>query len=348
MCGPDLIKAKGGIVTVAKNCVNYNHWEEFDITYIPVYSPGNKIHILKFFLLALIKIYLFTKKNSVEVLYLHTAERGSFFRSEVIIHFFKKQPIILHHHAAEFEDFYAKLPKLWQKSIDRTLANVDVNIVLSKSMMNSLKSKSPNANFVVLHNAVNVPENNQYNINAKNILFLGQITKRKGVYDLLRVAKHLDNILDSEIHFFLCGNEGVKQVQDDIISMGLQKRVMYYGWVDANQKQQLFKTSMMNVLPSYNEGLPMSILECMAYGIPTISTNIAGIPELIIDGKNGLLNAPGDLKKLSSNIECLAKSKKTRQAFSNEAWETINAHFNLNTQMRELKNIIRHTLGKES
>ena len=52
-------------------------------------------------------------------------------------------------------------------------------------------------------------------------------------------------------------------------------------------KNRIYKTIAINVLPSYNEGLPMSILETMAYGIPSITTNIASIPEVVVDGVNG-------------------------------------------------------------
>ena len=53
--------------------------------------------------------------------------------------------------------------------------------------------------------------------------------------------------------------------------------------------------AMVNILPSYNEGLPMTILETMAYGIPNISTSIASIPEVLHNNDNGFLVKPGDI-----------------------------------------------------
>lgn len=56
------------------------------------------------------------------------------------------------------------------------------------------------------------------------------------------------------------------------------------------------------VLPSYKEGLPISILEAMSYSLPVISTRVGGIPEIIMNGKNGLLINPGDKEALYESI----------------------------------------------
>lgn len=86
---------------------------------------------------------------------------------------------------------------------------------------------------------------------------------------------------------------------------------MYKGWLDKSKQNEVFSNIALNVLPSYNEGLPMSILETMAYGIPNISTRVAAIPEVISD-KNGYLIYTGDKKALKEAIlESFKKNKNT-------------------------------------
>lgn len=68
--------------------------------------------------------------------------------------------------------------------------------------------------------------------------------------------------------------------------------------------------STIGVLPSYNEGLPMSLLECMSYGLPMISTNVGSISSVISDGKNGVLIPPGNAEELALAIEKLLHDQK--------------------------------------
>ena len=73
---------------------------------------------------------------------------------------------------------------------------------------------------------------------------------------------------------------------------------------------ELLDVSDAYILPSYKEGLPISVLEAMSYGLPMISTKVGGIPEIIADGVNDYLIIPGDqdaicasIKKLQNNQE---------------------------------------------
>ena len=89
------------------------------------------------------------------------------------------------------------------------------------------------------------------------------------------------------------------------------------------------KNTILNVLPSYNEGLPMTILETMAYGIPNISTRIASIPEVITDSENGYLITPGDIEALESRLLTLIEDKMKREQFSQKSYLLIKTNLSL-------------------
>ena len=91
------------------------------------------------------------------------------------------------------------------------------------------------------------------------------------------------------------------------------------------------------ILPSYNEGLPMSILEAMSYGLPVISTPVGGIPEIVKDGVNGYLIFPGDNEALAEKIELLAKNKELRLRMGQENYKLVSQKYNAGTIINQLK-----------
>lgn len=338
MCCSDL-SVQGGMVSVIKNYLEYGNWNEYNIIYIPTHIEKNKILVALYFLYAYFKINKVIKEKTIKIAHLHTAERGSFYRKAILTRSLKKHgiKIVMHHHAAEFELFYNNSSKKQKQYINETLELADLNIVLSKGLVSMIKSKAPNANVKVLYNAVPTYKFNPYNKEATGVLFLGRLGQRKGVYDLLNVIKKIDNIIDDKIKFYFCGDGDINNIKEKIKILNIEHRIEYIGWINEKEKKSLYPKIMINVLPSYNEGLPMSILETMAYGIPNISTNIASIPEVIQNGKNGFLIKPGDVETLSSTIIELWSKPELRMEFSIQAYELIRSKFSIDNSIERLK-----------
>lgn len=80
-------------------------------------------------------------------------------------------------------------------------------------------------------------------------------------------------------------------------------------------------------LPSLNEGLPLSLLEAMAMGLPIIATRSGGIPELIVDGKTGLLAPPNDVHALAQRLGLLVENVALQQQLVRQARELVCAEF---------------------
>lgn len=81
----------------------------------------------------------------------------------------------------------------------------------------------------------------------------------------------------------------------------------------------------------------MSILETMSYGIPNVTTNVASIPEVVFDGKNGYLIEPGDVTALAEKLKDLILNDEKRSVFSNNAHELISNEFSLETHLEKIK-----------
>ena len=340
MCASSL-KVKGGMVSVVRNYLGYRDWGNVKITFIPTHIETNKYLLMAYFAIAYIRILWLAICGKMDIAHLHVAERGSFYRKAFILQMLKHfgVKVILHHHGAEFDLFYEGLSESRKQYVNRILRMADLNIVLSQRLIQMIKDKSPEAEVDVLYNAVKVPPANPYDIHSHNILFLGRLGKRKGTYDLLEAIKIIDKDLPVDMKFYLCGDGDIEEVKKRVVMMGISHRIAHIGWTDGQQKENFMAQSLMNVLPSYNEGLPMTILETMAHGIPNVSTSIASIPEVLHNGENGFLITPGDVNMLSKRILQLVNDKDLCVRFSQTSYELIRHSFSLDANIQKLTQI---------
>jgi len=122
-----------------------------------------------------------------------------------------------------------------------------------------------------------------------HVLFLGYLQNLKGINDLLQVEertrqKHPDWIFD------IAGKGELQQLVESRAAE-FPDRIQYYGWANASLREQLYRKCDVYFLPSYIEGMPLGILEAMSYGVPVVSTNVGGIPDIIGEQQNiGILS----------------------------------------------------------
>ena len=170
---------------------------------------------------------------------------------------------------------------------------------------------------------------------------MGRLGERKGTFDLIKAFGNIISKIDGKYHVALCGDGDIEAARAMIQELGLSERVDCLGWINANQKERIMKDAVLNVLPSYHEGLPMSILEAMAHGVPTISTDIAAIPEVITSGVNGLLIKPGDIGALGETLVSLLNDEDQRRKMSGAGFDLISSSYSLDAHMKQVKELYR-------
>ena len=106
--------------------------------------------------------------------------------------------------------------------------------------------------------------------------------------------------------------------------------------ITINSVKKILKECSFYILPSYNEGMPMSVLEGMAYKNIVISTNVGGIPKVIENNKNGILIEPGDKEKLEEELIRLLKNKDLRLKLSKGARKTVELKFNIENIIKKI------------
>jgi glycosyltransferase involved in cell wall biosynthesis len=151
-----------------------------------------------------------------------------------------------------------------------------------------------------------------------NIGILSNIKEDKGFEDLIKLSKRLKEE-GIKFKFIIAGKDLMNgYFQRMVFSKGLQDYFEFLGYIE--DKKGFFNDIDLFLLPTYIEGLPTSILEAMKYGVPVISTNVGGIPELIIHNYNGYLTTPGNIEGFFNGIELLIHNKKIYNNYR------INAH----------------------
>lgn len=189
MCCSDL-SYRGGMVTVVRNYLSSKDWDEFDIRFVPTHVQGGKLKVALHFAATYPKLSRMFKKHEVDLVHLHVAERGSFFRKALIAKSAKRHgiPVIFHHHAAEFMQFYDGLDNRGKDYVRESFELVDLNIVLSNAIKKQLSSLFPKARFEVIENAVSTFSENPYSDSSRNIVFMGRVGDRKGAFDLIKAS----------------------------------------------------------------------------------------------------------------------------------------------------------------
>jgi colanic acid/amylovoran biosynthesis glycosyltransferase len=118
--------------------------------------------------------------------------------------------------------------------------------------------------------------------------------------------------------------------------LGVAERVSFPGAVSQEQIHALYAGARIFCLPSFAEGIPVVLMEAMAMTLPVVSTPIAGIPELIEDGRTGLLVSPGRADLLADAFERLLTNASLCQQLGSDAREKVLRDFNAETTARQL------------
>ena len=99
------------------------------------------------------------------------------------------------------------------------------------------------------------------------------------------------------------------------------------------------------VLPSDSEGLPLSVLEAMAHGIPIVASNVGGIPEIIEHGTHGLLVPPANPMALAAAIRRLVEDPALRRDLGETARARASGEFSLSTTIRNYDRLYQRAIA---
>jgi glycosyltransferase involved in cell wall biosynthesis len=240
-------------------------------------------------------------------------------------------------HAA---DIYRKRmdPKALGKKIEKAKFVVTISD-FNKNFLANLSGKS-NDKIVRIYNGIDLNEfvpNGTLPSRQKPFTFLcvSRLVEKKGVSILVEACKHLR---DRNVPFecWIVGS-GVlrKKLEAMIHGEKLQRHVKLLGPRTQHEVLKRYRSSDLYVLPCIagadgnRDGLPVSIIEALACGLPVVTTPMTGIPEVVRDKHNGLLVSEGDSVALSQAIESLIHDTSLYQSLSSQARASVTLDFDL-------------------
>ena len=347
---------KGGIAAVVNGYRGSQLEKDYEITYVESYKDGSKFEklmkgVCSYFRFA--GVLLFYKPD---VVHIHSSFGPSFYRKMPFIYMasWANIPIVNHIHGADFDNFYVNASEEKKEKIKKVYNKCSLLIALSDEWKVRLSQIVPNEKITIIENYSTLHEDalkQRLKRECNNtVLFLGELGKRKGCYDIPDVIQRVKQSVP-DVKFILAGagsevdENAIKQL---IYDKDVKKNTFFPGWVRGKEKDALLRDADVFFLPSYNEGMPMAVLDAMGYGLPVVSTNVGGIPKIVHDGENGACCTPGDVEKFANIIIELLLNKRIRESAENASWKIVKDGYSLQVHLKLLTEVYERVISDES
>lgn len=326
-------KVKGGITSVITQ-IRRHDWEAdgVDMTFIPTYIESNAVCKALFFAKAYVNVFFFLLLRRPDVVYFHMSYKGSFVRKYMIHRLCRLFHIrdVVHLHGSEFQKWYDILEENKKEQVRRMLRECHMLLVLGNEWKRRIEKIEPETSICVLNNTVSIPKVRVKWQEGKNkLLFLGVLIGRKGVADLIEAVHMLDENgqLDGWQLVIAGSGEEEAALRGLAEKYQLNDKIIFTGWIDGRRKRELMRDSQIFVLPSYNEGLPMAILESMSYGMPVVATDVGDVRAAVADQVNGYVVEPGNISQLADRLARLMADPVLWTDYSEQSKKSVKEKF---------------------
>lgn len=263
-------------------------------------------------------------------------------------------PVLLHLHGTDWHSFYPGAPpfrklytriglrlpqtifvlyQLWLKEVEKLTSHGNVRV-----FRNFIHDEAPPASEKVreLRAGLGLREDDFI------VLTVGSVGWRKGGFDILDAAAIIA-CEDRSIKFLLVGGEEkqgeLSQLKEGVQKAGLGSSVLLTEEVPRDRISYFFGAANLFLLPSYFEGLPISLLEAMRIGLPIITTPVAGIPEMLTDGVTGVFVTPGAPKEIVRAVVQLKSDPVLRQTLGRKAREHFQENYEFSGAVAQLRSV---------
>lgn len=318
----------GGIAAVVQTYRAGGLFGRVDIGYVATHIDGSRGAKAAQFGRAVTQATRMLGTRRVALVHAHVSSSASFWRKSLLLAMARARgvPTIFHLHSGGFPDWVTRqapnpAASAW---IRHTLEASDAVLVLNGAVADWMRGFAPRARITVLPNPVAIPagppvyEARPPAPGPGRVLFLGWIYDFKGCYDLLQAWVRFRERCPGW-RLVVGGKGEVERFLREAEALGIRDDIDFLGWVSGEAKDRALREADLFVLPSYREGMPVSVLEAMAYGVPVLVTPVGGVPEMMQPDVHGLWVAPGDVPALADRLAELADNPALRERLARSA-----------------------------
>ena len=198
-----------------------------------------------------------------------------------------------------------------------------------------IKPLSCRKNALLLRDRLGLPRQ------GKIVCFVGRLSPQKGIPSLIEVMHRVIQ-RDDNVFFEIIG-DGEQMPALQAIAAEYPDKIFLFGKQD--DVSGLYDASDLFLLTSITEGLPMTIIEAFAHGLPTVATRVGGVPEVVQDGVNGLLCDPTDTEQMSQCILRILYDDDLRARFSTQARKTAEEAYSLEQMVQKTRGIYANLIS---
>jgi glycosyltransferase involved in cell wall biosynthesis len=318
--GPDV---RGGMRAVMRGLFASPLGERYRLEFVATHRGTGPAERLGVFSLALWRLAWWSLRGRGRIVHIHATVRGSMLRKAICVLLAKalRRRTILHMHSGpgDVARERARQGPLRVALFRLAFRVADVVLAVSAASAAALEEAYGASGAVVVPNAAprapDVPAGRGEG--ETTALYLGGFANPvKGGEELLAA---LERPKAEAVRVVLCGPGELPERGRELLAR--RPGIEWRGWIEEAEKEELLREAAIFVLPSTSEGLPMAVLEAMAWARAIVATAVGGVPDVLADGVEGLVVPPGDPDALAAALAKQAADAALRERLGTAARE---------------------------
>jgi glycosyltransferase involved in cell wall biosynthesis len=312
-------------------------------------------------LLATIRLARLIRRERPQILHTHTAKAGTVGRVAALLAGSRRPPIIVHtFHGHVLRGYFGPLRSLFFRLLERRLAvGTTALIAVSPQVRDDLVALgvAPRERFVVIRLGIELDERVTPDQNGRGesrrylgipgdrfaVGWIGRMTAVKRTDDVLVAFKRLR---DSGVDAVLCmvgdGPDRL-QLEQRAHELGVARDTVFLGYQE--DVAQFYAAFDALVLPSVNEGTPVSVIEALAAELPVVATRVGGVPDVVRDGEDGFLVEAGATGDLADRLAQLARDPALRARMGKQGRERVLPRYAVDRLVADVDELYRSLLS---
>jgi glycosyltransferase involved in cell wall biosynthesis len=319
-------------------------------------SPGRDV-------VAAVRLARLIRKVRPHILHTHTAKAGAVGRAAALLAGSARPPVVVHtFHGHVLRGYFDPLRAGAFRHLERTLArSTTALIAVSPQVRDDLVELdvAPATRFAVVRLGIELDQRVAPGSNSRGetrrvlgigqgpftVGWIGRMTGIKRTDDVLLAFKSLrERGIDARLCLVGDGPDR-DHVERRAHELGVMRETLFLGYQE--QVATFFDAFDVFILPSANEGTPVTAIEALAAGKPVVATRVGGIPDVVRDGEDGFLVVPGDVDALADRLAQLATDEKLRARMGEAARTRVRERYSVERLVDDVDRLYRSLLEAE-